>query len=37
MIPQYEVRAEDIRRYTIEKMKEHFSVKAHTSIAVRRI
>ena len=29
MIPQYELRAEDIRRYTIEKMKEHFSVKAH--------
>jgi putative transposase len=29
MIPQYGLRAEDIRRYTIEKMKEHFSVEAH--------
>ncbi len=29
MIPQYELRAEDIRRYTIEKMKEYFAVAAH--------
>ena len=29
MIPQYELRAEDIRRYTIEKMKEYFAVEAH--------
>ena len=29
MIPQYELRAEDIRHYTVARMKEHFSVEAH--------
>jgi len=29
MIPQYELKAEDVRRYTIEKMKEYIPVEAH--------
>jgi len=35
MIPQYELKAEDIRHYTIETMKEHIQMEAH-GIAVRR-
>lgn len=29
MIPQYELKAEDIRQYTLEKMKEHIPMEAH--------
>ena len=29
MIPQYELKAEDIRHYTIETMKEHIQMEAH--------
>ena len=29
MIPQYELKAEDVRQYTIEKLKEHIAVEAH--------
>lgn len=29
MIPQYELKAEDVRQYTIEKMKEYIPVEAH--------
>jgi hypothetical protein len=29
MIPQYELKAEDVHHYTIEKMKEYIPIEAH--------
>jgi hypothetical protein len=37
MIPQYELKAEDIRQYTMETMKEHIQMEAHGYCCTREM